>query len=64
MSRRTANVGTECVACGNCSNACPFGAISVYKGLYAKVDKSTCKGCGKCELACPAAVIDYQEQGC
>jgi NAD-dependent dihydropyrimidine dehydrogenase PreA subunit len=32
-------------------------AISVYKGLFAVVDRGKCVGCGKCEKACPAAII-------
>ena len=29
----------ECVACGCCEKVCPMGAISIYKGVYAKVDE-------------------------
>ena len=55
---KIALIGGECVACGNCVGACPVGALSIYKGLYAKVDGELCVGCGKCELRCPAGVID------
>lgn len=55
--RKIAYVGEECVACGNCVKYCPFGAITMYKGLCAKVDMEKCKGCNKCVTACPAGVI-------
>ncbi|MDL2218041.1 4Fe-4S binding protein [Christensenellaceae bacterium OttesenSCG-928-M15] len=55
--KKIAQVGNDCVACGNCVKYCPFGAIAVYKGLYAKVDESKCRGCAKCVKACPADVI-------
>lgn len=55
--RKTARVGADCVACGNCVKYCPFGAIEIHKGVYALVDESKCRGCGKCVIACPADVI-------
>lgn len=57
IMRRLAVVGDECVACGNCAKYCPFGAIELYKGMYAKVDAAKCRGCGKCVAACPADVM-------
>lgn len=57
-SNKIALIGGECVACGNCVNACPVKALSIHKGLYAEVDAGLCVGCGKCELRCPAGVID------
>ena len=45
---KIALIGGECVACGNCVGACPVGALSIYKGLYAKVNGELCVGCGKC----------------
>lgn len=56
--RKIALIGGECVACGACVGACPVGALSIHKGLYAKVDRDLCAGCGKCEPRCPAGVID------
>ncbi|MDR2899015.1 MAG: 4Fe-4S dicluster domain-containing protein [Clostridiales bacterium] len=55
--RKKAQVGKECVSCGNCVKNCPLSAISIYKGLYAVVSEK-CVGCGKCEKACPAGVIE------
>lgn len=57
LSKKVAQVGQDCVACGNCVKYCPFGAITMYKGLCAIIDENRCKGCGKCVTACPADVI-------
>ena len=50
-----------CVACGVCQKNCPFGAISVYKGIYADVDLDKCVGCSKCAKACHASVIEIRK---
>lgn len=61
--KKKAYVETKnCVACGTCVKTCPFGAISIYKGIYAKVDYSKCVGCGKCAKACPASVIEIKPE--
>jgi ferredoxin len=60
--KRIANIGAECVACGTCIRVCPVGALSVPKGIRAKVDAEKCVGCGKCERACPAGVIEMAER--
>ena len=42
-----------------------MGAISIFRGLYALVDRNKCIGCGKCQKICPASVIsiiDREEQ--
>jgi len=57
MPKRIAYVEKDCVACGCCVKACPFGAISIYKGMFARVSVQACVGCGKCVKACPADVI-------
>lgn len=59
---RTALVGRECVACGSCVKACPAEALSIYKGLYARVGEALCIGCGRCEIRCPAGVISMAER--
>ena len=51
-----------CVACGVCVKACRKGAVSIYKGCYAKIDGNTCVGCGLCAKACPAGCIAVVER--
>ena len=54
---------TICVACGVCMNICPRGAISIYKGCYARAEEEKCVGCGLCAKACPAGCISVAERG-
>lgn len=56
-SKKMAQVGNECVACGCCAKVCPLGAITVWKGVRAIVEQDRCVGCGKCAAECPASVI-------
>lgn len=51
-----------CVACGVCTNTCPKGFISIYRGCYAVVDQIKCVGCGLCMKACPAGCITVKER--
>lgn len=56
--KRRAVVDTPlCVACGACAEACPRGAIAVWRGSYSVVDDALCVGCGLCAKECPASVI-------
>lgn len=57
MSKKTAIILNECVACGSCIKVCPKSAVSIYRGIRAAVDTGKCVGCGKCAQACPAGVI-------
>ena len=58
MARKLAQVEQRrCVGCGCCVKACPLGAVTVYRGLYAQVDAGRCVGCGKCAAVCPAEII-------
>jgi ferredoxin len=43
-------VGDDCNGCGECAEACPFGAITV--GEKAAVDQGKCMGCGVCGQRC------------
>ena len=52
---------TLCAACGVCMKVCPKKAITIYKGLYAKVEEALCIGCKKCAKECPASIIDVRE---
>lgn len=45
-----------CVGLGNCTKACPFGAISI-KNSTAFVDYKLCTGCGRCVDVCPKHII-------
>jgi len=42
----------ECVACGACAEACPFGALTVEGGVLT-IDEAACMGCGICVAKCP-----------
>lgn len=59
--KKRAVVTRGCVACGYCAKVCPLGAISIVKGMYAKVDESCCVGCRKCAIVCPAHIIEIRE---
>lgn len=64
-SKRYANVGEYCVACGSCIKVCPMSTIFIWKGVMAQVDKERCVGCGKCAKECPAGAIalyDWEEK--
>ncbi|MBQ7195563.1 MAG: Fe-S cluster domain-containing protein [Bacteroidales bacterium] len=53
-----------CLGCGDCVDACQFGAISMdpATGLPV-VDDSKCTGCGACAKACPKHVIELRNKG-
>lgn len=46
----------DCVACGECKNACPFGAILLEDEGHS-INPDRCKGCGRCERACGQRAI-------
>ncbi len=45
-----------CLGYGDCTKACPFGAISIKNGV-ALVDREKCRGCFRCIAACPKKLI-------
>jgi len=45
-----------CAACSNCTDYCPFEAISVDSG-YAVVDYEACMGCGVCVSQCSQEAV-------
>ena len=53
-----------CLGCGDCVNACQFGAISMNPetGLPV-VDETKCTACGACAKACPKHVIEIRNAG-
>lgn len=61
-SKRYAQVGDYCVACGSCVKVCPLSALSIWKGVIAQVDTARCVGCGKCAKECPAGAIQLRDR--
>ena len=56
--------GYGCLGCGDCEEACSFGAISVNPetGLP-EVDEEKCTACGACVKACPRSIIELRKKG-
>lgn len=53
-----------CLGCGDCRDACRFGAISIdsVTGLPV-VNQEKCVGCGACAEACPKSLIELRAKG-
>ena len=53
-----------CLGCGDCVNACQFGAIKMNEetGLP-EVDDDKCTSCGACVKACPRHIIELRKKG-
>lgn len=49
-----------CIACGQCEEVCPTGAIKLEK--TAVVDETQCIGCRTCVEECPVEAISLVER--
>jgi ferredoxin len=50
----------EQVACTNCLDICPTGAITP-AGEHVSIDPMVCAGCGACAAVCPSTAITYED---
>jgi ferredoxin len=50
----------EQVACTNCLDICPTGAITP-AGEHVTIDPMICAGCGECAAVCPSTAITYED---
>ncbi|KUP93501.1 4Fe-4S dicluster domain-containing protein [Tritonibacter horizontis] len=57
------SVAPGCTLCGQCSWACPAGAIRLGDGgATLEINDRLCSGCGMCVAACPEALLSLQPQ--
>jgi len=53
-----------CLGCGDCVEACKFGAITMDpETLLPVIDEARCTACGACAKACPKHVIELRNKG-
>lgn len=46
-----------CVGCGECTERCPFGAMTLSQEDKAELSPERCYGCGVCSVGCPESAI-------
>ena len=50
-------IGSRCLGCKTCLDACPSGALS-FSQTGVVIDRLICTGCGVCAIECPAAAME------
>jgi len=50
-------IGSRCIGCRTCIDACPAGALSASDDGIA-IDRDRCDGCGACADVCPATALE------
>ncbi|BBD07279.1 4Fe-4S binding protein [Desulfovibrio ferrophilus] len=53
-------VNDNCIACGQCAEVCPVGAVTLNETLF-KIDHTQCLECGACYEICPSEAITNQQ---
>jgi MinD superfamily P-loop ATPase len=58
-----AEVGPDCIGCGDCLDTCHFNAITIDEDEQtALVNEAICMGCGVCEDMCSTGVITLRRE--